>query len=308
VSEAGTPHGMTTPRRRLSRVARGVIVLGIVLSGCRTAGPPEVGPQGVELEGMASWYGQEFAGRPTANGEIFDPETMTAAHRTLPFGTIIDVTNLKNGRTTRVRVNDRGPFVGNRIIDLSYAAARSLGMVEDGVSRVRLAIVRLGRGEREPPQPYAVKIDEEPSQPVPTTPEPPIVVEPTPLPEPVKTIDEEPVEVTEVPAETPAPQRPMEPVRAAPPPTPPPPPPSPAPTPRPVKGWKVQVGAFGVEANAVRLARELRSIVEPVFIEVVGGLHRVRIGPFASRVEAIEASERVQSAGYDAIVLSPDAR
>jgi rare lipoprotein A len=245
---------------------------------------------------MASWYGEEFAGRPTANGEIFDPETMTAAHRTLPFGTILDVTNLKNGRTTRIRINDRGPFVGNRIIDLSYAAARSLGMVEDGISRVRLEVVRLGKGEREPPKPYSVRIESEPTEPVPAVPNvPPSGPPDPPVPEPVRTIEEEPVEIAELPAS--------------------PPPPLPPPSARPAqsaaitpRGWKVQAGAFGVEENATRFARELRATVNPVYIERVGGLWRVRVGPFASRVEAIKTSERIESAGYEAIILSPDAR
>ncbi len=291
--------------RRLGFVLLPVAALTLLVSGCRTTAPSGPGPDGVALEGMASWYGQEFAGRPTANGEIFDPETMTAAHRTLPFGTIIDVTNLKNDLTTRVRINDRGPFVGNRIIDLSYAAARSLEMVEDGVSRVRLDIVRLGKGEREPPEPYAVKIDSEPTQPVPAAPELAATPQaaPPPAPEPVTTIDEEPVDVADLPSDpAPAPSPPPPP-RTAPVRQPPPPPPTPT-----TRGWKVQAGAFGVEENATRFAETLRSIVSPVYLELVGGLHRVRVGPFASRVEAIEASERIQAAGHDAIVMSPDSR
>lgn len=89
-------------------------------------------------EGMASWYGPGFAGRLTANGEIFDPAQLTAAHRTLPFNTHVRVTNLANGRSVTVRINDRGPFVGNRIIDLSRAAAERIGMIGSGTARVRL--------------------------------------------------------------------------------------------------------------------------------------------------------------------------
>jgi len=79
-------------------------------------------------EGLASWYGEEFAGRPTASGEIFNPALLTAAHPTLPFGTILTVTNMQNMRQVTVRVNDRGPFVSGRIIDISMAAAEALGM------------------------------------------------------------------------------------------------------------------------------------------------------------------------------------
>ena len=89
-------------------------------------------------EGEASWYGPGLYGRKTASGEVLRPGTMTAAHRTLPFGTCLRVTNLENGRAVEVRVNDRGPYSGHRIIDLSEAAARSLGIIDRGVSRVRL--------------------------------------------------------------------------------------------------------------------------------------------------------------------------
>ena len=80
-----------------------------------------------------SLYGASFAGRKTASGEVFDPEALTMAHRTLPFGTRVRVTNVENGRSVEVVVNDRGPFVAGRIADLSHAAARRLGMVADGV-------------------------------------------------------------------------------------------------------------------------------------------------------------------------------
>jgi rare lipoprotein A len=82
---------------------------------------------------MASWYGEEFAGRPTASGEIFNPGMFTAAHPTLPFGTVLQVTNRHNMRQVIVRVNDRGPFVAARIIDLSMAAAEALDMISSGV-------------------------------------------------------------------------------------------------------------------------------------------------------------------------------
>ena len=96
--------------------------------------------------GVASWYGPVFHGRRTANGERFNTNAMTAAHRSLPFGTRVRVTNLENGRRVVVRVDDRGPYVGGRVIDLSAAAARHLDMVEDGVVRVRVEVV--GRAER----------------------------------------------------------------------------------------------------------------------------------------------------------------
>ena len=93
------------------------------------------------LSGPASWYGGKFHGRRTANGERFDMNEMTAAHRSLPFGTRVRVTNERNGRSVVVRINDRGPFVGNRIIDLSRGAAAAVGMVNTGVAPVRIDVL-----------------------------------------------------------------------------------------------------------------------------------------------------------------------
>jgi rare lipoprotein A len=93
--------------------------------------------------GLASWYGHPYHGRPAANGEIYDMESFTAAHRTLPFGTWVRVVNLSNDKTVDVRITDRGPFVENRIIDLSHAAAVAIALIGPGVARVRLDILSL---------------------------------------------------------------------------------------------------------------------------------------------------------------------
>ncbi len=90
----------------------------------------------VEVKGMASFYAKRLQGRKTANGEIYDQGKMTAAHRTLPFDTMVEVTNLQNGKTVKVRINDRGPFRKSRIIDLSRAAAEKLEMTDKGVAQV----------------------------------------------------------------------------------------------------------------------------------------------------------------------------
>lgn len=90
--------------------------------------------------GVASWYGDRFKRRPTASGEPFDPKDITAAHRTLPLGTIARVTNLANGRSILVRINDRGPYAAGRVIDLSRSAAAQLGMKQDGVAQVRIEV------------------------------------------------------------------------------------------------------------------------------------------------------------------------
>ena len=89
--------------------------------------------------GIASYYGHEFAGKRTANGEIFNPASLTAAHRSAAFGSRIRVTNIANGRDVIVRVNDRGPWTGGRIIDVSHAAAKQLGMLGSGTARVKLS-------------------------------------------------------------------------------------------------------------------------------------------------------------------------
>ena len=105
---------------------------------------PNLRPAKPYAIGKASWYGRQFHGRTTASGEPFDMFTLTAAHRTLPFGTRVRVTNLETGRSVVVRVNDRGPFAAARIIDVSYAAAKALGMVGAGVARVEMVV--LGEG------------------------------------------------------------------------------------------------------------------------------------------------------------------
>jgi rare lipoprotein A len=107
--------------------------------------PTDVRP-GYSEEGLASWYGgaDGLEGKPTASGEIFDGSKLTAAHRRLALGTVVSVTNLNNGKSVRVRINDRGPFVKGRIVDLSRAAAREVGLIATGTAPVRLTVVSPG--------------------------------------------------------------------------------------------------------------------------------------------------------------------
>lgn len=110
-------------------------------------------------EGLASWYGGHFQGRQTANGEIFDTNQLTAAHKSLPFGTIVQVMHKENGKTVQVRINDRGPFVAGRIIDLSRAAADAIGLTAQGVAPVKLTILQQGSGPAGlPSRPHHVTI------------------------------------------------------------------------------------------------------------------------------------------------------
>jgi rare lipoprotein A len=120
-------------------VQAGGFFLLVWLMGCSPK-PMKVQPPSYEVVGLASFYGKKFHGRKTASGERFNMYAMTAAHKRLPFGTLVRVTHLKNGRSVAVRINDRGPFVRGRIIDLSYGAAKKLGMVSKGVARVRIRV------------------------------------------------------------------------------------------------------------------------------------------------------------------------
>ncbi|MHB2209783.1 septal ring lytic transglycosylase RlpA family protein [Methylobacterium sp. CM6257] len=114
-------------------------LLALAATGCVVASGAEAGTAMRTQAGVASWYGPGFNGRTTANGERFNTHALTAAHRTLPFGTKVRVTNKSNGRSVVVRINDRGPYVGGRVIDLSNASARALGM--SGLAKVSLARV-----------------------------------------------------------------------------------------------------------------------------------------------------------------------
>jgi rare lipoprotein A (peptidoglycan hydrolase) len=150
---------MKTPRtaislRRFSSGFRPVALIGILaLSGCVTEQLQEQDPLPPQAKtsapstkpvyreiGKASWYGPGFQGNKTANGEIFNQNKLTAAHRRLPLGTKAEVTNLENGRKVEVKINDRGPYVKNRSIDLSRAAAKKLDMQEDGIARVKIEV------------------------------------------------------------------------------------------------------------------------------------------------------------------------
>src|SRR5580692_4109627 len=132
-----------------------ILALAVVIGGCggkktiavtppalKTRPLPEPAPPvGTEERGMASWYGHPYHGRPAADGEIYDMEKMVAAHRTLPFQTMVRVRNLTNDKTVDVRIIDRGPFIANRIIDLSHAAARAIDLIGPGVANVELTII-----------------------------------------------------------------------------------------------------------------------------------------------------------------------
>jgi len=143
------------------RIAAFCLLLAmVVLGGCghkksaRRIPPPPAARAPVIVQpgdtetGLASWYGHPYHGRAAANGEIYDMEKMTAAHRTLPFNTWVRVYDLDNDKSTEVRIIDRGPFVDGRIIDLSHAAAREIELIGPGVARVRIEVIRTPPGVR----------------------------------------------------------------------------------------------------------------------------------------------------------------
>ena len=126
------------------------VLITLALTGCahrqlaqRVPVPPDTVRVGYTETGLASWYGHPYHGRRAANGEIYDMEKLTGAHRTLPFNTWVRVQNLENHRTADVRIIDRGPFVDSRVIDVSRAAARRLGFLGSGHARVRFEVIRL---------------------------------------------------------------------------------------------------------------------------------------------------------------------
>jgi rare lipoprotein A len=329
-----------------------VVALGLLLAGCASSSGPDVSAKhgasrgyykvgapyqvnGVwyypkvdydyDQTGLASWYGEAFHGKPTANGEVFDLNQVSAAHKTLQLPSVVEVTNLKNGRALQMRVNDRGPFVGDRIIDLSRRAAQLLGFEGAGTAPVRVRIVKeesirvaeaAMRGEIGPvmvaqaPRSARTEI---------------VAAAPELRPAPV-------VQVAAAPLPPPAP---VPPPATAPPPQPAPPqfaaaapPPEPA-LPRaaaprrwpsliasahaaPVQNARaaanrhsgrifVQAGAFAVAENAQRVRAQVASLASAEIVRAtVNGadLYRVRLGPVASDMEARRLLGKVVDSGY----------
>jgi len=149
------PAGRTAPSTPLApgTLLALLILLGLGLAGCGSTGPrpAQVVPGDRVERGLASWYGEPYHGRRAASGEVYDMHQLTAAHRSLPFGTMVRVTRTDTGQHVDVRINDRGPFVRGRIIDLSYAAARELGLVIDGVAEVEVRVLERASTGSGPP-------------------------------------------------------------------------------------------------------------------------------------------------------------
>lgn len=254
---------------------------------------------GYVADGMASWYGEKFHGHKTSNGEVFDMYQMTAAHKSLRIPSYARVTNLANGRSVVVRVNDRGPFHGDRMIDLSYAAAKRLGYQSQGVARVEVAAITVDedgsmmlankpfRGVTRP-QAVAANISAGPDE----TRQPVV----TPAPGPASPPD---VTVVLQAGETPAGQTPAVPAAEAP------------PKASGTQGVFVQLGSFASDTTAEKLMRQAQTQVQtPVRVRVVdtnnGRFHRVQAGPFDTEHGALKAQQLLRSHGFQQSILLTD--
>ena len=133
------------------------LIAALFAAGCTSTKTLETPRRGTTQEGLASWYGPQFHGRATASGETYDMNRISAAHKQLPFGTVVEVRNRDNGRKLKVPINDRGPFIKGRIIDLSLGAARELHMFGAGLARVRIRVVRTAPDGRKLPISYPAR-------------------------------------------------------------------------------------------------------------------------------------------------------
>ena len=231
---------------------------------------------GYNKVGTASWYGSQFHAKATANGETFDMNAMTAAHTTLPLPSLVEVTNLENGRKVVVRVNDRGPFVGDRIIDLSRAAARELGYESKGLAKVRVRYV--GRAPLGGGGDLGVR---------------------TARAEPAPSLPRAPIPYTQLAQNTPPPAPP--PPAAVLPPIAPEPVYSP-----PAANYRVQAAAFGDRAKADHVAGLLAHAGQAVVEPTGGGFYRVILEVGADEGRAWAVRDQVARAGFtDARVIHP---
>ena len=238
--------------------------------------------RGYDTTGVASWYGPGFHGLSTANGEPYDQDGLTAAHKTLPLPCYVEVTNLENGRQLVVRVNDRGPFVGTRLIDLSRRSAQLLGIDRAGTAKVRVRRVFPDNATIAALAPKfttaVVYADADRKQPASAP--PPVVVANTPVP----------VATVAVPAAVPVVLAPATVVPA---------------------NVFVQVAALSDQGRAAWLSGYLKSYGSTVVERAAAGLWRVRLGPYQSRAAATPILAQVQAAGYTAAVIvaaTPPAR
>ena len=256
-----------------------------------------------DVRGTASWYGDEFNQKPTANGEIFDMGAISGAHTTLPLPSMVEVTNLDNGRKLMVRVNDRGPFVGGRVIDVSHAAARELGFDQQGLARVRVRYV----GPATTPDASLRYAANTPPAPIPVTRSAPTYASPSTR-SPAQTYASAPASAA--PGQTSSASQPPVAVSSS------ALPPAAAPAqlaavvPQAQAAlYRIQAGAFSDPANAQRVASQLASagqaLIEPVQRNGAT-LYRVMLPGPADEGQAFALRDRVAQLGFaDARVIRP---
>lgn len=220
-------------------------------------------------KGIASWYGIPYHGRKTSNGETYNMDAMTAAHKTLPFNTYVKVVDEQSGRFTHVRINDRGPFVRGRIIDLSRAAARELGIFNKGVTQVRLYLADAHPMDR-PPKANRVrsKVKKGKSKPRET------VEEPSHEDLPYEDIEEEILEPLDQPFKQSA------------------------------VYWTIQVGSFSDKGLAQLMTKRMATYSRHVTLERADELYRVRVGKFLLRTDADELATHLKRDGVPTWVTS----
>jgi rare lipoprotein A len=247
---------------------------GKARAGIPTSKSPNAKIASSELEGIASYYAEPYNGRRTANGEIFDTYNgMTAAHKTLPFNTVVRVKNLRNGEEVDVRINDRGPFVKGRVIDLSLAAAKEIDLVRAGVVPVKLKVLKDGSPTSKPTAPAtpplvvpaATPPSTLPNVPAPAQPDA-VPIQPTPTQETVASL----ADSTSLPA------------------------------------YGVQVGAFQTETAATRLRDDLALRYMNVSILVVAAdqpLYRVRVGSVTDMAAAEQLAKQLRDEHFNTFIV-----
>ena len=239
---------------------------------------PDTSGQPYRAQGPASWYGKKYHGKPTSNGERYDMYGMTAAHPTLPIPSYVRVTRVANGKTVVLRINDRGPFLGGRVIDLSYVAAHKLGVLSPGSAEVIV--------ERIMPQQIANGTARAASAPA-AAPSPPVAATPAPLPPPVTPAPAAPSPAVAGPSVATLPLAAV---------------PASSATPAAAGSVYLQLGAFSDPARAQAIAARAAAQVPTqtgisVNVELgAGNLHRVRVGPFASTEAATQAAAPLENA------------
>ncbi len=266
--------------------------------------PAEAVPGTIEY-GYASWYGNPYHGRKTSSGEVYNMYDLTAAHRTLPLGTEVEVTNLENGQTVLVRINDRGPFIEGRIIDLSLTAARAVSVVGPGTAMVQVKVLRVPPPGAKRPVLLQVSAPAapagkpvRPAAPPVTAPLPPTVVADTARPRPAES-EIEATEETPVPAS--AVRRPASSAQLA----------EPVPdVPLAAGRFTVQVGAFSDRRNAERvwesLSRRFPQHLVTITPNADGRVFRVWVGSEANQEDAASVLRELQEAGAGGFVIRMD--